>query len=373
MSKLIALAPLVLLACTGDVPPVDPDPGAADPGETAPPDDFGSDVLPPDDGYVPKPVSATRFGVFYQISPDVLAQYQDETGGGLPHVANHAWIITHSNASVFASRALADLVHARDDFYYFPAFDVWKPSHAGWTTADDATLAQMAHDFRDDAIAHHADGFAFNEVPSDAGSNAALRVRIAKLLRGLHEPDAQGRVLPGVVYFTEKPSLVASWDDPASDFFAAIDETSVALVVEHYHSNGYMCSRSDSELASHYFGLRDWLDASGEPAKVSIANSKYTVLHSARFSDGASGWAGGDASRITLADYQRALSRVAKITRETQGGLNRLSFAPVTTSLTDAGVQPRITELYRWHYLHTAPQATELPCIAGAAGNCTCQ
>jgi hypothetical protein len=36
--------------------------------------------------------------------------------------------------------------------------------------------------------------------------------------------------------------------------------------------------------------------------------------------------------QISLADYQRALSRIAKVTRETAGGLNRISFAPVTTS-----------------------------------------
>jgi hypothetical protein len=119
--------------------------------------------------------------------------------------------------------------------------------------------------------------------------------------------------------------------------------------------------------------MRDMLDASGEPAKVSIANSKYTVLHSSRFSDGPSGWAGGDATKQTLANYQRALSRVAKVTRETDGGLNRMSFGPVTTALTLPGVQPRITGLFRWHYADASADASELPCIDNYGGNCTCQ
>ncbi|HUJ60276.1 MAG TPA: hypothetical protein VLX92_17335 [Kofleriaceae bacterium] len=368
MVKLVLAVALV--ACTS-APPGDPDPGSADPGEDLPPDSFPGGTGS-DDGYVPKAFTATRFGVFYQVSADVLDAYQATDGSGLPEADGHAWLITHSSATAFASRGLADLVHRRADFYYAPAFDVWDASHAGWETASDATLQQMAHQFRDAAIAAHADLFAFNECPSNTAGDAGVRAAIAKLLRYLHEPDAQGRRLWGVVYFTERPALAASWSVPGSDLFAAIDETSVALVVEHYHSNGYVCALSESELADHYFGLRAWLARSGEPAKVSIANAKFTVLHSARFSSGPSGWAGGNADVISLADYQRALSRVAKVTRETDGGLDRISFAPVTTSLTQVGVQPRITELFRWHYLHTTPEDSELPCVAGYAGNCAC-
>jgi hypothetical protein len=57
----------------------------------------------------------------------------------------------------------------------------------------------------------------------------------------------------------------------------------------------------------------------------------------------------------------------------TDGGLNRLSFAPTTTLITKVGVEPRITALFRWHYRHTAAQSTELPCIDNFGGNCTCQ
>src|SRR5258706_10456254 len=188
-------------------------------------------------------MTATLFGVFYQISGDVLDIYQDPDHG-LPHIDNHAWLITHSHATAFASKALADRIHVRDDFYYAPAFDVWDASHHGWQTASDATLAQMAHEFRDAAIAGHADLFTLNESPSTTGSSANVRVRLAKIVRYIHEPDAQGRVLWGVFYLTEAAATVSNYDGPATDFFRAIDETSVALVAEHYHSNGVVCALS---------------------------------------------------------------------------------------------------------------------------------
>jgi hypothetical protein len=119
--------------------------------------------------------------------------------------------------------------------------------------------------------------------------------------------------------------------------------------------------------------MRTWLDDTGEAAKVSIANSKFTVLHSSRFEAGPSGWAGGDSTKITLADFQRDLSRAAQITRVTEGGYNRLAFGPTQSALTQPGVQPRITQLFRWHYLHEAPQLAEMPCVAGADVNCACQ
>jgi hypothetical protein len=377
MSKLgaLLLAPAVVLtACAAsvDIPPEDPNPGSDDPGQSPPPDDMGDPTPAVDDGYVPKAFTATRFGVFYQLSGDVLDAYEDPTNG-LPHIPNHAWLITQSHGVAFASRTMADHVHLRDDFYYAPAFDVWDASHAGWQTADDATLQQMAHDFRDAAIAAHADLFTLNECPSSTPTSASVRLALAKLMRYLHEPDAQGRQLWGVVYLTEKAATVSNWNSTGPAFFQAIDDTSIALVAEHYHSNGFVCGLSESQLADHYFSFRNWLNTSGDPAKVSIANTKYTVLHSSRFDDGPSGWAGGDATKISLADYQRALSRISKVTRDTSGGFNRLSFGPVSSGTTQFGVQPRIIELFGWHYAHTAPMASELPCVGNFAGNCSCQ
>jgi hypothetical protein len=337
------------------------------------PDEFDETAapVPVDDGWVPRKPQATRFGIFYQVSRDVLDHYQG--ANGLPQVAGHAWIITQSHATAYASKRLADTVQRRADFYYAPAFDLWDDRHFGWQTASDATLRAWAHDFRDTAIRSHADLFTFNEAPTTTGSSDNVRVRIAKILRWIHEPDAQGRQLWGVTYFTQKPSMAQNWTSRASDFWKAIDDTSIALVVEFYHSTSYTCQNTTAALANHYFSLRKWLVASGEPAKLSIANRKFTVLHSARFADGTSGWAGGNATTTTLATFQRALSRSAQVTRSTEGGVNRLAFGPTASQITQFGVQPRITALFRWHYLHTAAQATETPCIDNFAGNCSCQ
>ena len=368
MSKLLVLA--LLAGCTADVAG---EPGGIEVESPPHPDDSFDGPSPAvDDGYIPHAVTATRLGIFYQVSKDVLDIYQDPAQG-VPQSANHAWLITQSHATAFATRQLADLVHRRADFYYAPAFDIWDASHAGWQTASDATLALWAHQFRDVAIAAHADLFTFNEAPSTTAADASVRVQIARILRHLHEPDAMGRRLSGVVYFTEKAGTASQWTAPAADFFAAIDETSVALVIEHYHSTGFVCGLGEDQLSAHYFALRDWLMASGEKAKVSIAETKFTVLHSARFDPGTSGWAGGDSTKTSLADYQRTLSRAALVTRTTEGGYNRLAFGPVATAITQIGVQPRIAELFRWHYLHTAATGSEEACVAGAAGNCECQ
>src|SRR4051812_46425299 len=119
MSKVLILA--LVAGCTAEV--------AGDPGGIevdSPPhpgDTFDQPTPAVDDGYVPHAVTADRLGVFYQVSKDVLDIYQDPTHG-LPHAPNHAWLITQSHATAFATRQLADLVHRRDDFYYAPAFDI---------------------------------------------------------------------------------------------------------------------------------------------------------------------------------------------------------------------------------------------------------
>src|SRR5215467_12330433 len=103
MSKLGALAvlPLALAGCAS---------ADGDDDDVRPAYDGFPDPTPPiDDGYVPKPMTATRFGIFYQISNDVLDLYQDPAEG-LPATDNHAWLITVSHATAFASRKLADLV-----------------------------------------------------------------------------------------------------------------------------------------------------------------------------------------------------------------------------------------------------------------------
>src|SRR5262249_42618600 len=118
--------------------------------------------------------------------------------------------------------------------------------------------------------------------------------------------------------------------------------------------------------------LRKQLDESGDKSRVQIANQKYAVMHSTRYSPGPSGWAGADSNNISLASFQRNLSRAAEVTRTTEGGFNRIAFAPVQSpAVTSPSVHPRIAELMRWHYGHDGA-ASELQCVAGADVNCRC-
>ena len=250
--KQLSFALLALAACVAEVP------GAEDDRDDIPSDDWGQTASTADDGYVPHAVTAQRFGVFYEVSPDVLTAYQNTTTG-LPEAANHAWIISQSLGVQHASRALANAVHARGDFYYAATFDLWK-AYPNWQSDSDASLAQQAHAFRDQAIAAHADLFAFNEVPSGTPTNAKAQDKIATILRGLHDKDAQGRQLQGVVFFTEAAGTPDNWSGPATAFFKAIDDTSISLVVEHYHAPGFICGQSESALAAHFFALRTWLE-----------------------------------------------------------------------------------------------------------------
>ncbi|HVV87242.1 MAG TPA: hypothetical protein VHE35_29580 [Kofleriaceae bacterium] len=372
-------------AATADDPdaataaPPEPDPG--DPADPDDPGDPGDDSAPADPQagttdalglWHPRAFTATRFAVFYQVGRDVLATYADpETG--LPHAPHHAYIISISHASVGADRATADRIHdARDDFFYAPAFDL--NNHPGWATASDAQLRTMAHAFRDEALAAHADLWSFNEAPTTTAGSPSQRRAMIKLVRYLADPNAAGTRLRGVFYLTHKPSMPSSWTSHAPDFWAALDETTVAVVAEHYHGQSWVCGNSEAAIADHLFALRRWLASSGDPHQVRIANQKFTVLHSSRYADGPSGWEGADARTTTLAQFQHALSKLTRVTRNTDGGKNRISFAPMASSITDPRVQPRITLLLRWHYGAASQAATgELPCVAGAAVNCTCQ
>jgi hypothetical protein len=372
MIRRLSLAILVATACASpddaDVPLPDEDEVEQTP---TPPDDMptGEESLPSDPAWQPRWDGRTRFVVFYQINPQVLEIYADPTTG-LPRRPGNGYIFSISHASAPASLSTANLIHSmRDDFFYAPAFDMFE--HEGWETASDAQIAQWGHDFRDKALAAHADMFSFNEAPTTTAANPALRVRMMKMLRALNDPDPQGRRLRGVMFFTHKPSMPQNWTTPGTDFWRTVDETCDAVVVEHYHSQGFVCTWGEEALSEHLFAMREWFEHSGDPNKRSIANRKYTVLHSSRYAEGSSGWQGADSTKTTLAEFQRALSKLTKITRNTPGGINRICYAP-TNSVTAIGVMPRITQLVRWHYGAAAPSVSETACVAGAQSNCSC-
>jgi hypothetical protein len=316
-------------------------------------------------------LAGKRFVVFYQVSADILPTYADAESG-LPIGPDHAYVFSQSHATAYASSAFAATIHgARSDFFYAPAFDVGE--FDDWRTADDAAIIAYTHGFRDALIAADADFWAFNEAYSDTPWNAAARVQIMKILRHLTDPDPAGVSLRGIIYLTEPAATVSNWTSPADGFWTRVNETTDAVVAEHYHNTGFICTNSLSFLSAHYFALREWLNASGNAAKVSIANTKFTVLHSARFFPGYSGWAGGNSDTTTLARWQRAMSRAALATRTTAGGFNRISWAPMASSITSTGVHPRIRLLERWHYgAAWGGVPAELDCVADYPGNCSC-
>ena len=318
----------------------------------------------------PPQVTARRFAVFYQLTPDVLAAYADPTLG-VPRGPDHAYLFAVSHASVPAARTTADRIHAaRSDFYYAPCFDL--NDHPGWNHASTAELASMARGFRDAALAAHADFFCFNEAYSTTPTSRTMRLHMMTLLAHLAEPAPDGARLPGVLFLTEAAATPSNWTSPATAFWKVVDQTSFAVVAEHYHGQGFVCDHTPGFLAEHLFALRRWLADSGDPAKLDIAANKFVVLHSVRYGPGPSGWAGADSNTVSLAAFQRALSKLAQVTRSTEGGINRISFAPTATSVTAPGVQPRIRLLLRWHYGDATAQPAERDCVAGAAVNCQC-
>lgn len=314
-------------------------------------------------------LSGKRFTVYYQLSMDAVQIYADATKG-LPKTPGHVHVFAHSGASQAVTASLADSIHAaRDDFKYAPAFDLHE--HVGWYSAGDAKLKEWAHTFRDAAIAAGADFFSFNEAPSATGIDAQIRGQMAKLLTYLAEPNQSGLSLRGIFFMTHKPSMPENWTAHAPEFWKTVNDTCDAVVAEHYHGHSYICGQSIAALGSHLFAMREWLARSGNPAKEAIASTKFTVLHSSRYAPGPSGWQGGDSNTTSLAAFQRSLSRAALATRRTEGGYNRISFAPIYDAQTVPGVHERIRLLMRWHYGGGGDSETK--CVGDFPGNCACE
>src|SRR5262245_50510977 len=72
--------------------------------------DGDTDPAESDGVWIPAPLTADRFAVFYQFSPDILRYYKDPARG-LPMSSEHAYIFTVSHASAPASRSTADAIH----------------------------------------------------------------------------------------------------------------------------------------------------------------------------------------------------------------------------------------------------------------------
>lgn len=318
---------------------------------------------------VAQATSPLRYSCFYQVDRNAVDIYADVVSG-LPNDPWHVHVFAHSHASVYADPNLAAYIHnANSRFAYAPAFDLHK--FAGWRTADESQLAAWGRDFRDNVLSRGADYFAFNELPTNSGTDAQTRANIATLLRYLNEPDADGHQLPGIFFMTHAPSMPANWNDAASEFWQTVDATCALVVAEHYHGNGFICQNSETFLSNHFFAMYNWLNDSGEYAKISIANDKFTVLHSSRYGPGSSGWQGANSDVVPFDVFQRDLGKCARVTRNAPGGTNRISFAPLAAVYTDPAVHSHISLLLNWHYNQDF-SADEQDCLGGDPANCAC-
>jgi hypothetical protein len=303
------------------------------------------------------------------ISEDSLALYADPENG-LPQDGAHIHVFCHSHAALQADPKLGAAIHAGGpSFRYAPAFDL--SERPGWQSASRDQLADWARAYRQEALAAGADMFSFNELVSVIPGSEPLRRQVIALLRLLAGPDEVGGRLAGVLFLVEQAATPGNWTSPASVFWQAVDETCDLVVAEHYHGHGFVCDQTPQALATHLFSMREWLNRSGEPAKVQIANQKFTVLHSARYGPGDSVWSGADSTSVSLPAFQRNLSKCARATRVTPGGNNRIAFGPATTAYTDPRVHPRIGLLIRWHYDQNG-SPRELACVDLYEDNCRC-
>jgi len=314
-----------------------------------------------------------RVSCFYQIGRQTIDIYAGPNG--LRNDPGYVHVFAHSHASAYADAGLAAYIHdAGSSFAYAPAFDLHE--HAGWRTADEAQLAAWGRGFRDDVLAKGADFFAFNELPTNTGRDPQTQDAIRTLLFYLNEVDNEGRQLPGTLFMTHAPSMPANWDSPGSEFWQRVDETCALVVAEHYHGFGFICQNSETFLSNHFFAMRDWLASSGEPGKVSIAGTKFTVLHASRYGPGPSGWQGGNSDVITIEQFQADLAKCAKVTRNRQGGFNRISFAPAAAvyfadRAAHDQIHQHIRDLINWHYNQNG-SSDELLCVRGNESFCQC-
>ena len=262
---------------------------------------------------------------FYQFGKGALAALKE----ALPNGPRYLHVFSHSHPGMNAHADTAKMVRAcGESFKYALAIDVHK--YPGWQQAGDDDLKQWAIEFREKALvgAGPADYFAFNEMPTTGAATPALRERVAKWLRYLHEGGG-GPKLRGVFYFTERNLNPMNWVDRGDAFWAALDETCDVVVGEHYHSYDFCMNKTTEQLAAHLFPLPKWLRDSGQPAQMNLAARKYLVLHSSYYGPETTGWAGVRNDMKDEAELEKYYQHVVAATRASEFGKQRIGFGPL--------------------------------------------
>lgn len=282
---------------------------------------------------------------FYQFGALALKSLSGPQG--LPDGPDFLHIFSHSHPGMNPHPDTARAVHACGrSFRYAPAFDVHK--YPGWMMASDDQLKSWAIAFREKTLTADApaDYFAFNEMPTTGAATPHLREQAAKLVRLLYSGGG-GPKLPGVFYFTERNLNPEHWQGPADDFWAALDETSVLVVGEHYHDLGFTMGRSEAQLADHLFALPKWLQASGKLAQKAIAAHKYAVLHSSYYGPKVTGWAGLKTDKQTPHELEKYYEYVTAATRASEFGKRRIAFGPLATVGEDPAALTTLAKVLR--------------------------
>ncbi len=265
--------------------------------------------------------------------------------GGLPNGPDYLHLFSHSHPGMNPHPDTARAVRAcGSSFRYALAFDVHK--YKDWQTASADQLKAWASAFRDQALDARgpADYFAFNEMPTTGAATPHLREQAAQLLRFLASAGG-GPQLRGIFYFTERNLNPQSWQGEADDFWAALDETCVLVVGEHYHSYEFALSHTPAQLADHLFALPKWLKQSGKPAQTAIAARKYAVLHSSYYGPRVTGWAGVQTDKHKPEDLDRYFQYLLAATRLSEFGKRRIAFGPLATTGIDPAMLPALARV----------------------------
>ncbi|HZZ44978.1 MAG TPA: twin-arginine translocation signal domain-containing protein [Tepidisphaeraceae bacterium] len=266
---------------------------------------------------------------FYQWGHDTLKAFAGPDG--LPNGPEYLHIFSASHAGHNAHPDTANAVRELGpSFKYARAIDIWK--YKGWQDASDDQLRQWAIEFRKEALPEGgpADYFAFNEMPTGAESNPGLQRRIAKWMRYLYDANDGGPKLPAVFYLVEENLVPESWKGDAIDeLWAAIDDTSVIVVGEHYHNKKFLAEHTPEQITDHLFAIAKWLDESGKVPQRNVAQHKFAVLHSTYYGPKQTNWEGLQQDTSTPEDFKAYLAKLIECTRSSPYGKRRISFGPL--------------------------------------------
>ncbi len=281
--------------------------------------------------------------VFYQFSGPTIKAL---TGpNGLPNGPQYEHIFSHSSPGIRAHPELAKLVHGcGKSFKFSAALDVHK--YDKWGQVDDAKLKDWAKEFRELELTSDgpADYWAFNEMPTKGFANASLQSNVAKWCRHIYDPGDGGPVFPQVFYFTEQNVTGGAWKQLTDEFWDAVDQTSVLVVGEHYHSYDFVMNKSPQALTEHLLAIAEDLDKSGKPAQQRIAREKYAVLHSSYYGPADTGWHGPLSKDQKPEQLRGYFDRVIDATRASDFGKKRIGFGPLVAKDFDDKVLPPLRD-----------------------------